>query len=88
MAYQVTFKKQALKSFQRLPVKIQSSFIKSFQKIALNPYQTGLNLDIQKLQNREEFRLRIGGYRAIYRLIDDYLIIEVLKLGSRGDVYK
>lgn len=45
-------------------------------------------LDIKKLEGREGFRLQIGGYRAIYRKLNDVLIIEVLKIGSRGDIYK
>nr|WP_143341446.1 type II toxin-antitoxin system RelE/ParE family toxin [Crenothrix polyspora] len=32
--------------------------------------------------------LRIGQYRAIYRILDQQLVIEVLTVGSRGDVYK
>ncbi|MEE8320466.1 MAG: type II toxin-antitoxin system RelE/ParE family toxin [Gammaproteobacteria bacterium] len=37
---------------------------------------------------KDGYRLRIGDYRALYRIYENELIIEVIKLGSRGDVYK
>lgn len=44
--------------------------------------------DIKPLQgtNGESFRLRIGGYRVIYRMEKDTIVID--KVDSRGDVYK
>ncbi|PPC89580.1 MAG: plasmid stabilization system [Methylobacter sp.] len=45
-------------------------------------------LDIKKLAGREGFRLRIGGYRALYRIEEERLIIEVVAIGNRGDIYK
>ncbi|MBS4455415.1 type II toxin-antitoxin system RelE/ParE family toxin [Tuanshanicoccus lijuaniae] len=34
------------------------------------------------------FRLRIGSYRAIFRIIDNELIVYIFDIGSRGDIYK
>lgn len=34
------------------------------------------------------FRLRLGKYRAIFRIIDQEIIIFVIDIGSRGDIYK
>jgi Cytotoxic translational repressor of toxin-antitoxin stability system len=45
-------------------------------------------LDIKKLAGREGYRLRIGGWRALYRMEEEQLIIEVVKIGPRGDIYK
>ena len=44
--------------------------------------------DIKPLRgtNGESLRLRIGGYRVIYRVENDTIIID--KVDSRGDVYK
>lgn len=45
-------------------------------------------LDISKLRGREGYRLRIGGWRALYRIDEKQLIIEVLRIETRGDIYK
>ncbi|WP_446449904.1 type II toxin-antitoxin system RelE family toxin [Tuanshanicoccus lijuaniae] len=37
---------------------------------------------------KDIFRLRIGSYRAIFRIIDNELIVYIFDIGSRGDIYK
>ncbi len=83
--HSVTYKKSAAKALAKMPVKNARQFILAFDRLAQG---VGGTLDIKKLENREGFRLRIGGYRAIYRVFNDVLLIEVVKIGNRGDVYK
>jgi mRNA interferase RelE/StbE len=49
---------------------------------------SGTGLGVAPLRGRPGFRLRMGGWRAIYRVDDDRLIVLVLDIGARGDVYK
>jgi len=44
--------------------------------------------DINVLKGREGFRLRVGQYRILYTRQDDHLMIEVVKVRPRGDIYK
>lgn len=83
--YKITYRKTAAKSLLKLPTKVAEQFKQAFELLATDS-ETGL--DIKKLEGREGFRLRIGGYRAIYRKLNDVMIIEVIKVGSRGDIYK
>lgn len=83
--YQVIYRKTAAKVLLKMPLRIAEQFKEAFEQMAMNDED---GLDIKKLEGREGFRLRIGGYRAIYRKLNDMLIIEVLKIGSRGDIYK
>ncbi len=83
--YEITYKKSAAKTLAKMPAKIACQIMNNFQLIAK---QETDDLDIKKLQNRDGFRLRVGGYRAIYQVFDEILTIEVVKIGSRGDVYK
>ncbi|MFL9484108.1 type II toxin-antitoxin system RelE family toxin [Chitinophagaceae bacterium LWZ2-11] len=41
-----------------------------------------------KLKGRESFRIRVGNYRIIYDIFDDELIVDVITLGHRRDVYE
>ncbi len=54
-------------------------------QIAKDPYVQYAN--VTKLQNRLGYRLRVGDWRVIYAVQEDELVILVLKVGSRGDIY-
>ena len=83
--YKVQYKKSATKVLVRMPKQSARKFVTAFEQLA---QRNNCKLDIKQLENREGFRLRIGTYRAIYRILEDVLIIEVIKIGNRGDVYK
>jgi mRNA interferase RelE/StbE len=46
-----------------------------------------MHFDIKKLQDREGYRLRVGDYRVIYRLYNKELILELLEVGHRKNIY-
>jgi len=46
------------------------------------------NPNVTKLQNRPGYRLRVGDWRVIYDVQEGEMIILVLKVGSRGDIYR
>jgi mRNA interferase RelE/StbE len=56
------------------------------EMIAANPYADHPNA--KKLQGREGYRLRVGDWRVIYTIQNEQLMIIVLKVASRGEVYK
>ncbi|WP_418303833.1 type II toxin-antitoxin system RelE family toxin [Paenibacillus crassostreae] len=61
--------------------------IHALQVLSDNPYNP--ELDIKKMHGvTEEFRLRVGIYRVIYTINNNILQIHIIKIGSRGDVYK
>jgi len=69
-----------------LPLKTKAAIVKKLPDLCLNPDST--SLDIDTLKGGEGFRLRLGQYRVIYTLDDDYFIIEVVRVRPRGDIYK
>jgi mRNA interferase RelE/StbE len=59
---------------------------KRLDRIAKDPYAQYVN--VTKLQNRAGYRLRVGDWRVIYDVQEDELIILVLKVGLRGEIYR
>ncbi len=84
--YRLKYRRQARNYLARLPVKTKTAIINKLHELAANPDNP--DLDIENLKGRKGFRLRVGQYRVIYTRQDDPLILEVVKVRTRGDIYK
>lgn len=84
--YELKYKKKALKIMRKMPNDVRDNIKKELKEIALDPY--GYEGDWKPLTGMSGWRLRVGGYRAICDVQDEALIVLVLKVGPRGDVYK
>jgi mRNA interferase RelE/StbE len=84
--YKITFKKEAAKSLTNLPRNIAKTIREKLEAIASNPYADHPNA--RKLQGRNGYRLRVGDWRVIYEVQDDELVILVLRVAPRGEVYR
>ncbi|MDP8162199.1 type II toxin-antitoxin system RelE/ParE family toxin [Pasteurella skyensis] len=89
MFYKVIYHKKAQKFIQSNKI-IGLKFIMAFDEISTNKDNLK-KYDVKKFHSKEFddiFRLRIGKNRAIFRIINDQIVIYVLDIGSRGDIYK
>lgn len=84
--YRLKYRRQARNYLARLPLKTKTAIVNKLHELAENPDNLALNVEI--LKGRQGFRLRVGQYRVIYTRQDDQLILEVVKIRSRGDIYK
>jgi len=84
--YKIVFTKQAVKSLQRIPRNITDLIREKLAQLAADPFAKHLN--ITKLQNRPGYRLRVGDWRVIYEVQKEQLVIMVLKVALRGEVYR
>ncbi|MDY6051390.1 MAG: type II toxin-antitoxin system RelE/ParE family toxin [Rothia sp. (in: high G+C Gram-positive bacteria)] len=83
--YSVTFKPSAAKELRKINKNDQTRSAKKIQELASNPYPPG----IKKIVGGDgELRLRVGNYRVIYAVEEGRLIILVLTIGHRREVYK
>lgn len=89
-SYKIIYQKEAEK-FIRKNKAIGIRFIKAFEEIASDMAANFSKYDIKKMQGYDGqhlFRLRIGKYRAIFKIEDDQLILVVFVIDSRGGIYK
>lgn len=84
--YKLIYKKSALKVIRKMP-KFQGQKLQcELEAIAQDP--SAYKGDWKLMKGLPYWRLRQGGYRAICSVDHGELVVLVLKVGSRGDVYK
>lgn len=82
--YEVYLTKTASKQLDKLPDSIAVPLIELISGLAINPRPHGS----KKLKGRLGYRIRKGDYRIIYDIYDERLVVEVIALGHRKDIYR
>ena len=82
--YQIEFTKSASKQLKKLPKEQQIRIQAKIDELADNPRPDG----VVKLTNSANYRIRVGSYRIVYDILDDILLISVVKVSHRKDVYR
>ncbi|MFI5196189.1 MAG: type II toxin-antitoxin system RelE/ParE family toxin [Chitinophagales bacterium] len=83
MAYEVTLKKRAIKALENINEPYYTNIKKAIYALANNPRPHGY----KKLKGRDSYRIRVSEYRIIYDIHDHVLIVDVIDLGLRKDIY-
>ncbi|WP_281636475.1 type II toxin-antitoxin system RelE family toxin [Flavobacterium marginilacus] len=83
MAYTIEFRSKVLKILVKINEPNYSVIKKEIYALAENPRPQGY----RKLKGRKGYRIRVGDYRVIYEIFDNILVIEVIDLGHRKDIY-
>lgn len=82
--YKVTLAINLDKTCKKYPLKDKKAIFEALQSLEKNPRPNGA----LKLSGREGYRIRVGNYRIIYQIKDQELIVLVIDLDKRADVYK
>ena len=82
--YSILFRRSVLKDLEVLPKKDVQRILEAIRTLAVDPRPP----QSQKLSGREQYRLRQGTYRILYAIQDDVLIVTVVKVGHRREVYR
>jgi mRNA interferase RelE/StbE len=83
-SYKVRIKRSAAKELEAVPRKDRRRLVVRIEGLAGNPRPAG----VQKLSGEEKYRIRQGDYRILYEIVDEDLIVTVVRLGHRRDVYR
>ena len=84
MKYSLFLSRGAEKTVKQLPPAIHTRIFQVLADLTTNPRPRGST----KLTDREAWRIRVGDYRVIYKILDKELVIVVIKIGHRRDVYR
>ena len=83
--YRIQILPRAERELAALPQDAQQRIDARIQSLADNPRPPG----VEKLAGEEGFyRVRAGGYRVVYSVQDDVLLVLVVRIGHRGEVYR
>ncbi|MEH2212736.1 type II toxin-antitoxin system RelE family toxin [Nostoc sp.] len=83
--YKIEFSNAAFKQLKKLPIKVRTRIQTKIDDLADNPRPNG----IVKLEDSDNgYRIRVGSYRVIYDIFDDVLLVSVVKVAHRKEVYR
>jgi len=83
-SYKIVVKKSVAKDLKNIPKKDVQRILSAIEQLADNPRPP----QSKKLSGQERFRIRQGNYRILYAIEDNQLIVCVVKVGNRRDVYR
>jgi mRNA interferase RelE/StbE len=84
MRYRVILPKSVQKELDRLPEEIAARIMARWSALESNPRPP----DVKKLKGRQGWRVRAGDYRIIYEILDRELVVIVVTIGHRREVYR
>jgi mRNA interferase RelE/StbE len=83
-SYELVFKKSVANDLRRLPQQDVRRILDCIRSLADDPRPFGC----EKLSGLERYRVRVGVYRVIYEIRDRILMVLIVKIAHRGDVYR
>ena len=84
MVFSLNFSKQAFKDLEKINEPYYSGIKQAITNLTFNPRPIGY----KKLKGRDGYRIRVSDYRIIYNIIDKELIIDIITLGHRKEIYE
>ncbi|MUG91379.1 type II toxin-antitoxin system mRNA interferase toxin, RelE/StbE family [Scytonema sp. UIC 10036] len=85
MAYQIEFTPAANRQFKKLPKEVQQRIERKVNQLAIEPLPDG----VKKLKGTDSlYRVPVGSYRIIYQILDAVLLVTVVRVAHRKEVYR
>ena len=82
--YKIEIFPSADKSLKRIIARDRSAIAKAIYKLAENPRYHGY----KKLKDSDLYRIRVGDYRVVYQIDDNNLLVVVVRIGHRREIYR
>ncbi len=82
--FELRFKQSVVKDLRGIPKVEVRRLLKRMEALRDDPRPAGC----EKLTGRDVYRIRRGVYRIVYSVDDAGIVVEVIKVGHRSDVYR
>ena len=82
--YTITFRSSAVKELRKLSEHNRKSITDAIDVLAEVPRPNG----VKKMAGVNAWRIRVGDYRVVYSIEDRQLVVEVIRIRHRRDVYR
>ena len=82
--YNIVVKRSVAKDLKAIPKKDVKRIISAIRGLASEPRPPGA----KQLSGQDRYRIRQGNYRILYTIEDEKLIVCVVRVGNRRDVYR
>lgn len=83
-SYELVFKKSVAKDLRAFPKQDVKRIMQRIRALTDDPRPTGC----EKLSGQERYRVRQGSYRIVYEIEDGRLVVLIVKVGHRREVYR
>lgn len=85
MGWRVRIERKAQKSLKKIPDPYRSNFIGAIDDLSSDPRPEGC----VKLKGASDlWRVRVNDYRIVYQIVDHELVVLIVRIGHRRDIYK
>jgi mRNA interferase RelE/StbE len=85
MSYDVQILPKVIRQIKALAVEVRQDITLMIQSLANEPRPIG----VKKLSGEKDiYRVRVGNYRVLYRIVDKVLVVVVVSVGHRREVYR
>ena len=84
-SYHIEWKPSAVRDLRRLERQVVERIIGAVESLVSNPFPSGA----RKLRGSDQsYRIRVGDYRVVYEVFQSRLLIQIVRVRHRKDVYR
>jgi mRNA interferase RelE/StbE len=83
-SYEIRFKKSVVKDLRRISTQDVRRILGRIDALSGDPRP----FDCTRLTGLDNYRVRVGRYRILYQIEDNYLVVQIIKIAHRSTVYR
>jgi mRNA interferase RelE/StbE len=84
LTYRIEFTPKANREIKKLPHQVQDDLREAISALGNNPRPPR----VEKMKGYPWFKIRVGDYRVVYEVLDKILLVLIIRVGDRKEVYR